>query len=164
MPHAAPRRALACAVVAACLIAGLFACGNAALAQPRLADEGGRLWRWASGDGAEIVAVAERFLGAGNVTGTRGPWCADFASLVLRKTGHRPLASRMAYAALSYGPHVARPKPGDLVVQGGRHGAQHVGFFVGWVNGAARIVSGNWGHRVALGTLRRSQIIGFVRT
>ena len=159
MTRYAPRRALACAVACVCLVAGLFAFANHALAQPPRADDGGRLWRWAQGGGQSIVAEAERFLGAGNVTGTRGPWCADFASLVLRLTGRRPLANRTALSALAYGPHVSRPRPGDLVVLRG-----HVGFVVADEGRVVRIVSGNWSHRVALGIVPRASVIAFVRT
>ena len=161
MSYALKRRAFAWPVAFACLIAGFFAFANHAYADPRYprSDDGGRLWRWASGGGTQIVAEAERFLGAGNVTGTPGPWCAAFASLVLRKTGHRPLASRMANAALSYGPHVARPKPGDLVVLRG-----HVGFVVADQGRTVKIVSGNWGHRVAFGTVSRAAVVAFVGT
>ena len=157
MPYALKRRACAWPVAFACLIAGFFAFANHAYADPRYprSDDGGRLMRAS----LNIVAEAERYLGAGNVTGTRGPWCADYISFVLKRTGHRPLANRMAYAALSYGPHVARPKPGDLVVLRG-----HVGIVVADQGRTVRIVSGNWSHRVAYGVVSRAAVIAFVRT
>ncbi len=56
-----------------------------------------------------VITEASRYIGAGNVTGMRGPWCADYASMVLRHTGRRPLASRTAASALAYGPRVGQP-------------------------------------------------------
>ena len=104
-----------------------------------------------------------RFLGAGNVTGTRGPWCADYASMILRSTGHRPLAGRSVSAALAYGPRVRQPKPGDLVVINTRAGyAQHVGFFAGWDHGRMVMVSGNWGHRVAVSPISPAAVAAFI--
>ena len=109
-----------------------------------MTDDGGRAARV----GSTIVAEAMRFIGAGNVTGSRGPWCGDFASLILQRTGHRPLAGRMAASALAYGPRTRNPKSGDLIVMRG-----HVGFFAGWEHGRVLMVSGNWGRRVARATI-----------
>lgn len=131
-----------------------------------MTDDSGRAWRGARsvagaawGGGSAIIAEAMRFLGGGNPTGT-GPhnWCADYASMVLRQSGHRPLASRMAYSALSYGPHVSNPQPGDLIVL---HG--HVGFFAGWDRGQVVMVSGNWSKRVSRALISARSVIAFVR-
>ena len=87
-----------------------------------------------AGGSQSVVAEAMRFVGAGNVTGMRGAWCADYASMILRRTGHHPLAGRSVSAAFAYGPRVSQPRPGDLVVINTRAGyAQHVGFFAGWI-------------------------------
>jgi uncharacterized protein (TIGR02594 family) len=111
-----------------------------------------------------VIAEAMRYLGASNVTGSRGAWCADYASMVLRHTGHRPLASRMASSALAYGPRVGQPRPGDLVVLNTRGGyAQHVGFFAGWDHGRVVIVSGNWGHHVARAAVGPRAVAAFIR-
>lgn len=137
-----------------------------------MTDDGGRAWRTARGfgygvfnGGSAIVAEAMRFLGGGNPTGTGyHNWCADYTSMVLRKTGHRPLANRMAASALSYGPHVRDPRPGDLVVMATRRGyASHVGFFGGWDHGRVVLVSGNWGHRVARALVSARSVVAFVR-
>jgi uncharacterized protein (TIGR02594 family) len=114
--------------------------------------------------GSSVVAEAMRFVGAGNVTGMRGAWCADYASMILRRTGHRALAGRSVSAAFAYGPRVGQPKPGDLVVLNTRRGyAQHVGFFAGWQNGQMVMVSGNWGHRVSRALIPRSAVAAFIR-
>jgi uncharacterized protein (TIGR02594 family) len=113
---------------------------------------------------AGVIGEAMRFLGAGNVTGAPGPWCADYASMILRRTGHRPLANRTASAALSYGPRVREPRPGDLVVLNTRRGyAQHVGFFAGWDHGQVIMVSGNWGHRVSRAPIGPGAVAAFIR-
>jgi len=113
--------------------------------------------------GESVVADAMRFVGAGNVTGLRGAWCADYASMILRRTGHHPLANRTVAAALVYGPHVQQPRPGDLVVINTRSGhAQHVGFFAGWDHGRMVMVSGNWGHRVAVTPISPGVVAAFI--
>lgn len=146
------RHAFACAL--------FLSFAGAAYASPRLpmADDGGRAWRASS----SVVAEAMRFLGAGNITGTRGAWCADYASFVLMRSGHRPLANRMAASALAYGPRTHNPKPGDLVVLAGRHGASHVGFFAGWDRGRVVMVSGNWGRRVSRALISTRAVAAFV--
>ena len=113
--------------------------------------------------GGSVIAEALRYVGAGNVTGMRGAWCADYASMVLRRTGHRALASRMVASAFSYGPRVSQPKPGDLMVLSGRRGyASHVGFFAGYQNGQILMVSGNWGHRVSVAPISRRSVAAFI--
>lgn len=112
---------------------------------------------------SSVVADALRFVGAGNVTGMRGPWCADYASMILRRTGHRPLAGRSVSAAFAYGPRVRQPRPGDLVVINTRAGyAQHVGFFAGWSHGQMEMVSGNWGHRVSVSPISPGIVAAFI--
>jgi uncharacterized protein (TIGR02594 family) len=112
----------------------------------------------------DALTEAARWIGAGNVTGTIGPWCADFVSFVLRRAGKPPLANRMAASALAYGPHEAEPRRGDLAVMRTRRGPYgHVGFVEGVeADGAIDLLSGNWGHRVALGRVPQSMIVVFV--
>ena len=129
-----------------------------ASAQPRFDD------RTASTSaGQSVVAEAMRFVGAGNVTGMSGAWCADYASMILRRAGRLPLANRTVSAALAYGPRVRQPQPGDLVVINTRAGyAQHVGFFAGWDHGEMLMVSGNWRHRVAVAPISRGAVAAFI--
>lgn len=151
---------------------GVLLFSDAALANPRalpLTNDGGRVARVFSsifdGNGdSRVIAEAARYTGAANITGTKGPWCADYVSFVLRKTGHRPLANRMANAALAYGQHVRNPHPGDLVVIATRGGhATHVGFFAGFSGNQVVLISGNWHHRVSRAYVSRAVVDAFVR-
>jgi len=94
---------------------------------------------------SDVLAEAEHWLGARNMTGKGGSWCAHFASYVLERTGHAPLANGLASSALAYGRRLAQPKVGALAVVTTRVGyAAHVGFVSG-VNpdGSIELVSGN---------------------
>lgn len=114
--------------------------------------------------GSDVLAEAARWIGAGNMTGTIGPWCADFVSFVLRRSGRAPLASRLAASALSYGPHLPGPRAGALAVMSTRGGPYgHVGFVEGVEpDGSVRLISGNWSHRVARSLAPRTAIVAFV--
>jgi hypothetical protein len=116
----------------------------------------GRNW------GGDLVAEAARYVGSGKFTSLPGAWCADAVSAWLRATGKPPLASRMAGAALSYGPR-GNGAPGDLAVFMGRRGAYHVGVVVASLGDRVEVVSGNWGHRVGRAVASRRSLI-FVRT
>ena len=114
--------------------------------------------------GSDVLAEAEHWLGARNMTGKGGPWCAHSASYVLERTGHAPLANGLASSALAYGRRLAQPKVGALAVVTTRVGyAAHVGF-VSSVNpdGSIKLVSGNWGRRVADATVSRRLVVAFV--
>ena len=121
---------------------------------------GAATWR----TGSDLVAEAARYVGSGKFTQLPGAWCADAVSFWLKATGRAPLANRMAASALAYGPHVASPRPGDLVVVRTRRGyAGHVGI-VERINadGSIEIVSGNWSRRVARARSGRGQVTAFV--
>lgn len=103
-------------------------------------------------------------MGARNMTGKPGPWCASFANFVLRKTGHQPLASDMSTAALTYGRRLSTPQIGSMAVISTSYGwAGHVGFVTG-VNsdGSIQLISGNWGRRVAQTNIARRLVVAFV--
>ncbi len=114
--------------------------------------------------GSDVLAEAARWLGSGKMTGLHGPWCADFVSFVLRRAGHAPLAGRMAADALRYGPRLAGPRPGALIVIRTQRGwAGHVGIVEGVeADGSIRIISGNWGRRVARGVVSRRTVAAIV--
>ena len=113
--------------------------------------------------GGDLVAEAARYVGSGKFTRLPGAWCADAVNAWLRGVGKPPLANRMASAALSYGPR-GNGAPGDLAVFMGRRGAYHVGVVVPGGDGAhVKVVSGNWGRRVASAIVSRRSLI-FVRT
>jgi len=118
----------------------------------------------ASPAGGDVVAEATRWLGSGNMTGMAGPWCADAVSFWLRRTGHRPLASRLVASALDYGPRLSGPQVGALAVIRTRRGwAGHVGFVAGVEpDGSIRLISGNWGRRVADAIVSRDVVVAFV--
>ena len=113
---------------------------------------------------ASVLNEAHRWMGARNMTGRPGPWCASFASFVLRKTGRQPLANDTASAALAYGRRLLAPQIGSLAVISTGYGwAGHVGFVSG-VNpdGSIQLLSGNWGHRVSQSSVSRRQVVAFV--
>ncbi len=114
--------------------------------------------------GSDVVAEAEHWLGSRNMTGKGGPWCAHFASYVLQRTGHAPLANGMASAALSYGRRLSEPKVGALAVVTTSLGyAAHVGFVAGVnADGSIELVSGYWGRRVADASVSRRFVVAFV--
>jgi len=116
---------------------------------------------WSAGSSV-VAEIANRYVGAAKFTGLPGAWCADAASAWLRAAGKPPLASRMASAALSYGPR-GSGVPGDLAVFMGRRGAYHVGVVVASLGDRVEVVSGNWGHRVGRAVASRRSLI-FVRT
>jgi uncharacterized protein (TIGR02594 family) len=159
----------------AAVAAGLLAASLA----PSLAEAYGRagvpsaspftVWRAAPahywpGSGNDVVAEASRWIGSGKFTAPPGPWCADAVSAWLERTGHRPLGNRMASAALAYGPQLSGPQVGALAVLGSRRGwATHVGVVSGVeADGSIRLISGNWGRRVAEATVSRRSVVAFV--
>ncbi len=96
---------------------------------------------------ASVVAEAKRWVGHRNMTGTRGPWCADFTQWVLRRTGHSTVASRLARDAVRAGRPLARPAVGAIMSM-----PHHTGFVVGVLGkGRVLLLSGNYGHRVGIG-------------
>ena len=110
--------------------------------------------------GGDILAEARRWLGSGNPTPFREPWCRDFVNMVIERAGYR-LADRshMALAALRLGRRVAEPRPGDLAVMAG-----HVTFFAGWDGAGAFVgLGGNQHHRVTLARFARRAVVAFVR-
>lgn len=112
---------------------------------------------------ASTLNIAQRYLGHGNPTGFRGPWCAAFANMVLRKAGARPSGSNLARSLLAVGPHVSNPQPGDLVVLSRGRGG-HATFFKRWA-GRGRLVGlgGNQGHSVRESEYPLHRVIAFVR-
>ncbi len=109
---------------------------------------------------SELLAEASRWLGGGNPTPFREPWCRDFVNFVLQRAGHRlGDRSHLAIAALRLGPRVVDPAPGDLAVM---HG--HVAFFARW-DGADTFLAlgGNQSRRVTIARFARRAVIAFVR-
>ena len=117
------------------------------------------------GIGYDIAAEAARYVGSGKLTQLPGAWCADAVSFWLRATGHQPLATRMAGAALSYGQVVSTPARNDLVVMRTRHGAAgHVGVVESVSpSGLITYISGNYAGHVARATIAPGAGLVFVR-
>jgi uncharacterized protein (TIGR02594 family) len=107
---------------------------------------------------ASVLAVARRYLGLGNVTGSHRPWCADFVNMVLRKTGHATSGSGMARSLLHVGHRVSHPAPGDLVVM-----RDHVTIFAGYGRRGFVGLGGNQHHRVAMSNFPMRSVVAFVR-
>jgi uncharacterized protein (TIGR02594 family) len=94
----------------------------------------------------DVVAAAERYRGT-NPTGRSHDWCAEFANLILKQTGHPGSGSALARSFASYGKPAPGPVPGAIVVF-----PHHVGFVIRSEGGGRiRVVSGNHGHRVGDG-------------
>lgn len=108
---------------------------------------------------AQLLAVAEGYVGSGKITRAPGPWCRDFVNLVAARAGVR-LAnhSRRAIDALGLGRRVADPMPGDLVVM--RH---HVTIYAGRDGGRIVGLGGNQGRRVRYSRYSPRQVVAFVR-
>ncbi len=114
-----------------------------------------------SGGGSGAVSVARRYLG-GNPTGRSRLWCAHFMNLVERKLGRSGTGSGMARSYASYGRRVSNPRPGDIAVLR-RRGGGHVGYVMSVSGSKVRLISGNHGRKVDIGSYPRSRVIAFVR-
>lgn len=110
--------------------------------------------------GAPLLAVASRYVGARNPTGTRGPWCRDFVNYAIRRAG-LPLAdsSRKARDAVRLGRRVSQPRPGDLAVM-----RSHVTIVAGFEAGRVVGLGGNQcGGRVCVSRYAQARVIAFIR-
>ena len=92
----------------------------------------------------------------------RTPWCAAFVNGILRRQGHAPNNSNVAYNFRKYGIGVTNPKKGDIVVF-----RSHVGIFVGFVKRNGKIyvavLGGNQSNRVKISYFRESKVIAYRR-
>lgn len=114
------------------------------------------------GAASDVLREAEHFVGYGNPTGFRGPWCMAFASMILSKTGHEHVRSLRAIDALRDGYRVRSPEPGDIAVLAmGRH--DHVTFFASYGGRGFVGLGGNQGHRVKFSTYSLRRVIAWIR-
>jgi len=113
------------------------------------------------GGGSSAVAVAKRYLGT-NPTRRGRRWCAEFMNLVERKLGRSGTGSAMAKSYANYGRRVSSPRPGDIAVLS-RRGGGHVGYVMSVQGNKVKLISGNHGRKVGIGTYSRSRVIAFVR-
>lgn len=93
--------------------------------------------------GSDVLRTAARYLGAGNVTGHRGPWCGFFLQKILRETGHYYNGSGRAIDARLLGPRTF-PHPGAIAVSW-----RHTAFVAAVGRGRILLLGGNQGHRVS---------------
>jgi hypothetical protein len=112
---------------------------------------------WAS-ESANLLHVAQRYLGSRNFTGV-GRWCRaainHWAALAGKRLSNR---SNRAVDALALGPHVSSPRPGDLAVM--RH---HVTIFAGWSGDRLIGLGGNQSRRVKYSAFSRRGVLAFIR-
>jgi uncharacterized protein (TIGR02594 family) len=106
---------------------------------------------------SDLVHVASRYLGRGNFTHVRGPWCAAAVGRWLEVAGYRRLRSLRAADYARYG-RPSGPAPGAIAVM--RH---HVGIVVGVTRRGPLILSGNHSHRVALSVYAPRKILAYRR-
>jgi hypothetical protein len=148
------------ALAAICLASGAEASGRGSLEPSIYAPAIAAQAAW--GGASALASEAARYIGSGKFTALPGAWCADAVNVWLRATGHRPLGSRMAGAALTYGPR-SPGHPGDLAVFI-RHGhAYHVGIVAAERGNVVEVISGNWSHRVARAMIPRQAAV-YIRT
>lgn len=113
------------------------------------------------GGGSRAVTVAKRYLGT-NPTRRGRRWCAEFMNMVERKVGRSGTGSAMAKSYANYGRRVSNPRPGDIAVLS-RKGGGHVGYVMSVQGNKVKLISGNHGRKVGIGTYPRSRVIAFVR-
>lgn len=114
-----------------------------------------------SGGSARAINVASRYLGT-NPTKRKSLWCAEFMNMMERKMGRPGTGSAMAKSFANYGRRVSNPRPGDIAVLS-RKGGGHVGYVMSVSGGNVKLISGNYGRKVGIGTYPRSRVIAFVR-
>lgn len=113
------------------------------------------------GGNARAVNVASRYLGT-NPTKRSSRWCAEFMNMMERKMGRPGTGSALAKSFASYGRRVSNPRAGDIAVLT-RKGGGHVGYVMSVSGGKVKLISGNHGRKVGVGTYPRSRVIAFVR-
>lgn len=104
---------------------------------------------------AALVAVAERYLG-GNPTGWAHNWCSQFLNaVVLPAAGLRGTGDASAISFAHWGVP-SGPEPGAIAVM-----SHHVGIVMADHGATVTLISGNHGHRVAIGDYPRVRILAF---
>lgn len=111
--------------------------------------------------GSSAVSVASRYLGT-NPTKRSRRWCAEFMNMVEKKLGRPGTGSALARSFASYGQRVSSPRPGDIAVMR-RKGGGHVGYVMSVSGNKVKLISGNHGRKVGVGTYPRSRVVAFVR-
>ncbi len=117
--------------------------------------------------GRDLVSIASRHIGkrAADLGLPRRLWCADFANLVRREAGLRPVPSRLARDQVRIGRRLSEPRVGAIAVISRRGGrlAGHTGIIRGFDEHHVVLISGNSiGRRVAEESVSRSRLIAIV--
>lgn len=158
--------AFCCALAAPPAVADPFADFFASLARPpqeaRLppANDGWRRIRHRrlhaiEPNGSPLIAIARHYIGSGNFTGLRAPWCMAAMRIWLARAGYQAPRSNRAIDGLRIG-RPSAPRIGAIAVM--RH---HIGVVVGFSPRGPVILSGNHRHRVGVGVYPARRIIAY---
>ena len=145
----------------------IFALALICLALPARAQSVGEYWTHEAGPkssharkpmqltSGNLLDEARRYIGARrSPTGFRGAWCGDFMGFVARRVGaSTPRDYRLARSWARAG-HATSPHVGAVAVM--RH---HVGVIAAVSGRRVLLVSGNHGHRVAMGWYSLNRMI-----
>lgn len=115
----------------------------------------------ARSSGSAAISVARRYMGT-NPTGQSRRWCAHFMNMVERKVGRSGTGSGIARSYAGYGRRVSSPRAGDIAVLA-RKGGGHVGYVLSVDGNKVKLLSGNHGGKVGVGSYSRSRVVAFVR-
>jgi uncharacterized protein (TIGR02594 family) len=91
-------------------------------------------------------------------------WCSAFANFVMETAGYVGTRSPLARSWLDWGVKIEQPSFGCIVVlkRGYLSWQGHVGFLERTVGtDRLRILGGNQGNRVSVGTFRRADVLGY---
>jgi uncharacterized protein (TIGR02594 family) len=105
--------------------------------------------------------------GGQNLDPVTTAWCAAFVNASLGKAGVEGTGKLNARSFMDWGQPVDQPQRGDVAVfsRGDPNGWQgHVGFFEGYnPDGTIRVLGGNQGNEVGIGSYDPDSLLGFRR-
>ena len=105
--------------------------------------------------GPQLVAVAQRYIGARRFTAHARAWCADALGVWLHKAGYSNTGDGRAISYLRYG-HPAPMRVGAIAVL--KH---HVGIVADVTPRGVVLLSGNHGRKVGYGLYSARRILAF---
>ena len=116
-----------------------------------------RTWPNIVDSGSKILQYASRFVGMGNVTGFRGPWCGAFMGKVAKHEGRKvPKGYLQARQWVHAGPHVS-PRVGVAAVM-----PHHVAIVAAVHRNYVVLLGGNQNRRVGYERKSKRAIIAYV--
>lgn len=104
----------------------------------------------------QLVAVAQRYIGARRFTAHARAWCADALGVWLHKAGYSNTGDGRAISYLRYGRPAGGPRIGAIAVM--RH---HVGIVIGRTARGPVLLSGNHARRVGVGVYSAHRILAY---